>query len=36
MEPSAEIDACFSEGFDSADLKDAKPLLNSAGAQCLP
>jgi hypothetical protein len=36
MEPCAELDAWFTEGFDSADLKDAKPLLNSAGAQCLP
>jgi hypothetical protein len=27
MEPCAEIDAWFSEGFDSADLKDANALL---------
>ena len=26
----------FTEGFDSADLKDARALLNSATCQCLP
>jgi hypothetical protein len=36
MDPCAEIDAWSSEGFDSADLKDAKPLLNSATCQCFP
>ena len=36
MEPCAEIDAWFTEGSDSANLKDAKALLNSATGQCLP
>jgi hypothetical protein len=36
MEPCAEIHGRFTAGFDTADLKDAKALLNSATGQCLP
>ena len=28
----AEIYGCFTEGFDTADLKDAKALLDELGA----